>query len=340
MRLVKQGDPNFFKNRRILMVHLEFTSVCNQTCSYCLEDNGNPDKIKENYSDENKILDAIAKIFAVAKDDDFIGFIIAGGEPTLQPAFENVVAKILARENTSILLTTNLSQNVEYYERINIPMVTSLHLESHNPTEYLEKTKKLHHLIAHTRIMAHPQKMDIVEQTYKDFLEASKGTPLSFAVERIFPYGSYNPNYKAEYLEKFKNMPPMDCEYPQSLKDKLGLIENSFYRSFWYYDDNTIKKDGPANFKDFYCERNLLVVQGDGTIKMCWCHDPKVNIFDTDTLPKDIFSTVICEHNDCPMGFASLMAKFSNIKYAPKYIQKENLPKHSLKKRIKKLLHI
>lgn len=334
MKLIKQGDENFFKNRRILVVHLEFTSVCNQTCSYCLEDNGNPDKIKENYSAGNKMLGAVAKIFAVAKPDDFIGFIIAGGEPTLQPNFDEIVAKILARKNTSILLTTNLSQSVEYYEKLDVPMVTSLHLEAHNPKEYLDKTIKLHHLIAHTRIMAHPQKMELVEQTYNDFKNASKNTPLSFAVEKIFGFGSYNPNYDEKDLEKFKNMPPMDCEYPQSLKDKLGLMENAFYRSLWHYDDKSTSKDGDINFKDFYCERNLLVVQGDGTVKMCWCDDPKVNIFDTDKLPKDIFSTVICEHKNCPMGFATLMAKFSQIKYAPKYCKKQKLIKIYIKKRL------
>ncbi|MBT3392816.1 MAG: 4Fe-4S cluster-binding domain-containing protein [Elusimicrobiaceae bacterium] len=340
MKLIKQGDENLFKNTRVLVIHLEFTSVCNQTCSYCLEDNGNPDKIEEKFSDPNKMLSAIDKIFEITKPSDFIGFIIAGGEPTLQPSFKEVVSKILSRKNTSILLTTNLSQSVEYYETLNVPMVTSLHLESHNPKDYLEKTKKLHHLIAHTRIMAHPQKMDIVEQTYKDFLEASKQTPLSFAVEKIFGFGSYNPNYAEKDLEKFKNMPPVDCEYPQNLKDKLGLLENAFYRSLWYYYDNTIKKDGSINFKDFYCERNLLVVQGDGTVKMCWCYDPKVNIFNTQKLPNDIFSTIICKEETCPMGFAGLMAKFADKKFAPKYIKTKNLPKHSFRERIKKLLHI
>ncbi len=340
MKLIKQGDPNFFKNRRILIIHLEFTSICNQTCSYCLEDNGNPDKIKENYSVESKLLGAITKIFAVANDDDFIGFVITGGEPTLQPAFENVIAKILSRKNTSVILTTNLSQSPEYYERINIPMVTSLHLDSQNPKEYLEKTKKLRHLIAHTRIMAHPKKMDLVEQTYKDFLETSKQTPLSFAVERIFPYGNYNPNYNPEYLEKLKDMPPVDCEYIQSLKDKLGLMENAFYRSLWHYDNKITKKDGTTNFKYFYCERNLLVVQGNGTVKMCWCYDPKVNIFDTDKLPENIFSTVICGHKNCPMGFATSVAKFLNKKDAPEYLNKKNLPRLSLRKGIKKLLHM
>ena len=69
MKLIKQGDENLFKNTRVLVIHLEFTSVCNQTCSYCLEDNGNPDKIEEKFSDPNKMLSNLFLYKPVVQDE-------------------------------------------------------------------------------------------------------------------------------------------------------------------------------------------------------------------------------------------------------------------------------
>ena len=40
MELVKQGGESFFGNTKTFFVHLEYASVYNRKCSYCMEGNG------------------------------------------------------------------------------------------------------------------------------------------------------------------------------------------------------------------------------------------------------------------------------------------------------------
>lgn len=323
MQLVRHGNPLLFGDTRVLVVHLEFTSVCNRQCSYCLEFNGDPNKLREEFSNETKMLEAIDKIFKIARDDDFIGFIIAGGEPTLQPSFKTVINKINARKNTAILLTTNFTQLADYYNELDVPLIVSLHLENNCTKTLFNKLKAVRHLIAHLRIMAHPRKEQEVKAMYAKALELSKEIPLDFAVERIFPFGNYK-YYTDDYLSWVNSAERHRCEYNKYLKDKLGLLSEFMHGGIWHrLDENgNLTTEGDAyNLFNFYCERNLLVLYKDGKILMNWCYDPNINIFNVDELPADLFSTVRCTRN-CTFGFTSACPKFRSIEYAPKYIKK------------------
>jgi organic radical activating enzyme len=331
MKLVRQGDAQYFGRNRVILVHFEFTGICNQSCSYCLEGNGNPNKIRELPSEEKILLNSLDKIFNSVCDDDHLGFILVGGEPTVQPAFEATVAKILSRTNTFVILTTNLQQSFEYYNKLNIPIVASMHVESADPKEYLEKVKKLSHLVAHVRIMAHPTKMDVVRQAYFDFLDAATNFPISFAVEEIFDYGDFHSSYAEKDLEFVRETKPVECVYPTELQSKLGILNNLFYRYSWFFKTTSEiaeVSEGPDNFKGFYCERNLLIVRADGSLLLgCGCASVDYNINNVIQLPTSLFSTVICHKDSCgrKFGFSLLLPKYSKYCYAPEYIRKTQL---------------
>jgi glycosyltransferase involved in cell wall biosynthesis/organic radical activating enzyme len=329
VELIRQGNREYFKNKTIL-IHLEFTEVCNQHCSYCLEGNGDLNKPRPNFSKEEDMLGTIDKIFKAYDKDVRLGFVHVGGEPTLQPSFRKVADKIKTRETAFQILTTNFTQSVEYYRSLDIPLITSLHFDSQDPEAWLVKTLQLNDLVAHTRIMAHPQKMDLVRKAYELFCQAAKEHPLSFAVEIINPFGDYMPNYAEEDLEYIKNAKPVDCVYPQSLQKKLGILNDLFYRYNWTYLDKNrtiIKKsEGTDNFKNFYCERDMLIIHKDGKMETGWyCEKSDVNIYDAQDLPDGLIRTVVCDREKCPMSFAAQFPKYKSLEYAPNYVDKLDL---------------
>jgi glycosyltransferase involved in cell wall biosynthesis/organic radical activating enzyme len=329
MELITQGNEGLFKNKTILF-HFEFTEVCNQHCSYCIEGNGNLNKPKPHFSKEEDMLGTLDKIFQAFEENVRLGFILVGGEPTLQPCFKKVVDKIKSRKNTFQILTTNFSQSAAYYRELDIPLVTSLHFESQDLDAWLDKTMQLSDLIAHTRIMAHPRKMDLVKNAYRLFSEAAKEYPLSFAVEEIVAYGNYKPNYNKQDLEYIKNTKPVDCVYPQSLQEKLGVLSDLFYRFIWTYKDengNIVKKnDGTDNFRNFYCERNMLVIHADGKLRIGWhCDELDINMYKIQNLPRNLIKTVVCNKEKCPVSFAAQFPKYKSMEYAPDYINVSDL---------------
>ena len=339
MELVRQGDIEQFEKETKLF-HFEFTSICNQHCSYCLEGNFNPDKPKDDYSMAKDLLGTLDKIFKAYDEDIMLGFILVGGEPTLQTYFIDVVNKIKSRKNAFQVLTTNFSQSIEYYKELDIPLVTSMHLDSQEPEAWLEKTLALKDLVAHTRIMAHPQKMEKVIKTYNLFMEASKTVPLSFAVEEIFDFTinvknfpiDYKANYSKNDLDFVRNCKPVDCTLSESLNNKLGILKNMFYRSQWYCKDEkgeiTVKMEDVEknNFKNFFCERSMIIIRADGHLAYGWgCYESSKNIYKNKTFPKHEVKTVVCQKACCPLSMGSTIPKYKNINYAPDYAKKPKL---------------
>ena len=319
--LIKQGEKSLFdSDKRNLYVHLEFTSVCSRYCSYCIDGNWDINKPIEPFSNENQMLNAIDKIFNLT--DDPISFIIVGGEPTLQPSLPKVIEKIRSRENTGIVLTTNGTQSVEYYKSLDVPLAVSVHFDNNDVYTLTEKILHLKDLVAHARIMAHPDKLNEVKELYNLYVNMQFDELLpsfNFVVERVNPIEGYEPNYSNEYLDYFPSIGPYDCEYFENLKNKLGGLQNFFYRHTWWYDGFE-QSYGDQNFKDFYCERNMLVLQSDGKILMNWCFDPQLNIF-TDDLPSDLFKTVKCDKDFCGGGYTASLPKWRYTENKPKYIK-------------------
>jgi glycosyltransferase involved in cell wall biosynthesis/organic radical activating enzyme len=327
--LIRQGNKEHFKNKTMLF-HFEFTDACNLHCSYCIEGNWDLNKPKPSFSKEEDMLGALDKIFEAYDEDVRLGFILVGGEPTTQPCFRMVVDKIKSRKHAFQILTTNFTKSVEYYRELDIPLVTSLHFDSQDLNAWLDKTLQLNDLIAHTRIMAHPGKMDLVKNAYRLFSEAAKEHPLSFAVEEIVAFGNYKPNYIEQDLEYIRNSKPVDCVYPLSLQNKLGVLNDLFYRLNWTYinGNGTVieENEGTDNFKNFFCERNMLIVHADGRLCIGWyCEDLEINMYEIQKLPENLVKTIVCNREKCPVSFGGQFPKYKSMEYAPNYVNKLDL---------------
>ena len=325
--LVKQGNDLFFGKQRFLITHLEFTDVCNCHCSYCIEGNGNRNRMNDAFSDETKMVKLIEKIYRKIQPEDFMLFIIAGGEPTLQPSLKSVITKIQSRKNVAIIITTNFTQSAEFYKDLNIPLIVSLHLEDNNIDQFLEKLEKCYELIAHVRIMACPELFDEFKIACLKMGTLHKRLPLNIATEKIVPGPNYIPNYSREYLDflvKWRMRTVID--YPESLNTKLGIAKGFFHFPEWWVLTEgklTMIPDYTASFIGMYCERNFISIEKTGKLWLSWCCDSGLNVFDLDELPSNLFENVICKKTSCPMSFLAALPKYKSIEYAPEYLKKK-----------------
>ena len=245
MKYVAQGVKEAFE-RKHMIFHLEFTEICNQNCSYCMEGNAIEEKPKPEPSKKEDMVGTIEKIFAAYDESYDLYFALIGGESILQPSFMDVVNKIRSRKNTYMMLTTNFCESVEFYRELDIPLTTSLHFDHHEPEPWLEKTLQLQDLIGITRIMAHPDKLDKVKEAYDLFKEASKNNQVTCNVGELLTIDvdvngyqvKYDPKYTDEQREFIRSMKPIICEYSESLRKKLGLFAGAFLREEYFYRDN------------------------------------------------------------------------------------------------------
>lgn len=343
MRYVAQGLTEAFE-RKHMMFHLEFTEVCNQRCSYCLEGNFDDNKPKPKASKKEDMIGTVEKIFKAFDESYDLYFVLIGGECTLQPHFMDVVNKIKSRKNTYMLLTTNFSHSIEFYRELDIPLITSVHFEFHEPKPWLEKTLKLQDLIAHTRIMAHPDKLDKVKELYELLKESSKNNQVSCDVGELLNINMdvngytvrYNPNYSQEQLEFIRSLKPIICEYPDELSKRLGIFKGALLREEHFYKNkgSLVKGEkGSNNFKGWYCQRSVNRILGDGQIVYSWCEEGRHHrLYSEDKYPKSEVGPIICYRSGCNIDFLNaVVPKYKSIKEAPAYMDKKYLLKLRLK---------
>jgi sulfatase maturation enzyme AslB (radical SAM superfamily) len=360
LNIVANGSEFAFNNKHMIL-HMDLPEICNQHCSYCIIGNNFPEKPRSKLWTKEQFNEVLDKIFKTYDKDTCLGFVWAGGEPTLHPYFEEAVQKVKDRGNTYQILTTNLSKPVEYYKKLDIPIVVSLHLEFLTPKDCLEKILQLQDLTAFVRIMAFKEKFEEAKQAYLLFEEASKNNNISFKVFEIFAYDyelnnyriHYDPEYTKEQIEYLNNNKPI-IKYSAALKEKLGILDGAFFGDLWkaadckgkthalnvkqYYDNFKCNDDECGRiveareafrtYKGWYCQMTVNRILADGTLSIAWCEfaTQKYNLFKQDypkMLPR------ICPHDLCmPLVnrfICAIVPKYKSIKYAPKYQAKSAL---------------
>ena len=332
-QLIKQGSEFQFKNETKIF-HFEFTPYCNQNCPYCIEGNFDLSLPKPPFSKSDDVLGALDKIFAAYDESITLGFIIVGGEPTLQPSFLDFVKKIKTRRNTQMILTTNFTQSVDYYKKLDIPLIPSVHLEYHNPKDWLEKTIELKDLIVSTRIMAHPKKMDKVREVISLFEENCIEHNLTYEVAGIMSVNTTRDgkelNYECSYNdidnEYLSNLKPHQGKYSVKLTNQASLFIEIFSPPTWVYitDGNLEQKTqeySQGEFKGWFCEHSLITIDCNGNIKYGWgCYRySKVNLFSSSVFPKHEVKAIICKEKICGMSYAHVLPKYRKIHNRPQF---------------------
>jgi organic radical activating enzyme len=281
-----QGDDP----RKTCFVKLVITRGCNQKCHYCLWNSVNvrSTKILTMERFEN-----IVK-FMKTQDREFYEFTFYGGEPTLNPYLHEMVDRLISafgKKLRNVTMLTNLSKDVEYYERFPdvVRLITSLHTEECDVNEWIEKAIVLKDRLSIVKVV-------LCDENLKDVLRicddhSKKFVPGTFTVQTVYQASDAT----VRECERLVT----DDTFVTDGKDTIDLV----------CDDTVIVKDGmnvdPKEVKNVNSFQGMLCSAGfwimeNGDVHKCAMElkrKPIMNLYD-DGLRK-LFRWSVCEHDQC-----------------------------------------
>lgn len=203
---------------------LLLTNKCNYECEYC--DQRNFRKSQDMSIDTVKAILEYCKLVTKNK----ISFHLFGGEPTLNPDIFEIV-DLIKLYNYEICMTTNLSQSVDFYKKLDITTVASYHHE-YTDKAWIERANALD--LKHISLMWQPSCSEEIRM-------------LNNSLENkciIVPIDQYIDNGFDNFQNTFKDKTPFEYE-----------IEQNHY----------IGKSG----KRLFCSSGLIIDES-GDVHYCW----------------------------------------------------------------------
>jgi MoaA/NifB/PqqE/SkfB family radical SAM enzyme len=264
---------------------------CNLDCAYC------PEYIHDNHSPHTDIENFKATVAVLNALETPVRLSLTGGEPSVHPKIEELLAAINAAENISwVSMTTNGTRTGKWYvdqSQYLDQYVFSLHYEK-NKTSIMENiiafaSAKLDTKIL-VHIMAHHKYMDAVKQDALRFQSLN----IPYVVRRIrWTEGNHD-------LFDDMRYDPYDLEW---IKNATATVEpNCLIDNFdQMMHANDVIKLHLNQFKDWSCNAGIesLMINWDGEVYRATCRvgGSLGNIYNGSFIvPQD---AVICTRNWC-----------------------------------------
>lgn len=257
---------NRWDHKNSLKVEWNLGKRCNYDCSYCpssIHDNSSP------HTDIELLKQTVDKLFSIGKP---LRISFTGGEPTVHPKFEDLLAYIKDKGPEYISVTTNGTRNNKYYESLPVNnIVFSMHFE--DPWERVAETIVLFSLFnwkydAHIQVnlMAHHLHMDEVRKC-SEYLEKNK---IPYVVRRLrWTEGDHDVFDDNRYTKE-------DLEWVLSKDAQVKpntFIHYSDNREMKILHSNDVIKLHLNQFKGFTCNAGLesLMINWDGEVSRATC---------------------------------------------------------------------
>jgi len=271
---------------------------CNYDCTYCpsiIHDNSSP------HTDIDLLKSSIDKLVTLGKP---IRLSFTGGEPTVHPHFEDLIAYAKEKGISWISVTTNGTRKAEWYDQLPVDQyVFSVHFEYDwmrvvNTIEILGTMNKN----IMVNIMAHHKHM-------KDVLTATgrlDGESIPYAIRRIrWTEGNH---------DLFDDM-RYDIKDLQWIKSKEATIKgNCIIDDEEIIHANDIIKLNRNQYKGWSCNAGIesLMINWDGDVHRATCRvgGSLGNIYHgTFTIPKD---SIVCTRDFCTCAADIPLTKYAN----------------------------
>ena len=249
-----------------LILQIYINRICPYRCSYCYVRCTENERWGSFFCDEE-----IDTIIETIQNSDFknIGFVILGGEPTVQPNFENILIKFLnlKNKNSVIDILSNSYKSLDEQKSIFLKLKdyssriiweftyhSYLHLNNNNFLDKVLFIKDNYADIA-VSVMLSKNKQDI--PYIKDII--LKLLKNNILVQPTFIIDPINDHLKPDYENLFKEYSFLDL-IPRKLEfvDKDG---NKFY-----FNDYDIQRYNLTSFTGWFCENNVWCINNDGYI--------------------------------------------------------------------------
>ncbi|MEI0447621.1 radical SAM protein [Brachyspira intermedia] len=307
---------------------------CNYNCSYCFGHS----KIDNNFTSLEKVKHAVNEIFKINKKS--YQFNLLGGEVTYYPYFMDMVKYIYSFDkDTSILLVTNGSKNIEYFENLlsvvgnnKFDCILSAHLEYSN-LEHIKSLIKLfnkYNQKLSINIMMHPNMKDMVEHYFNELVKFRESNEFYISLVELREPPDFS-NIDSRY----------DDDFFKWIDNARNIIKNycrdNEHMGYFTINNNGIKKDvnithslalrnNLKKFSNFYCSGgiNLIRINIDGTYYpgICEVFDKVGNIYYENINIYKLSQYKICTSKQCGCITNDILNKYKDKNYADNDVKK------------------
>lgn len=280
---------------------------CNYNCQYCY--NG---RVRTHIKIDLNLLSMLAQqIYALTHRK--IAIELIGGEPTLHPKLVDFCKDTIGKEHIqSILIYTNFSQSIEYYQSL-LSIGCILFVSWHgnvNDSEFIDKLMRI--------------------EAYKDHIYVSVMFEHNNIKRSIDVYDRIKDHFSLINMHLIDNSL---CETYQTYDSKY-LVEfnkrtNKDFKNTIIYSDGTTSfltdtdfymQDRRYSFKNWLCNagKDYFYIHFDGSIYNCTNEfydkkKPTMSLYCADILNKIEFKPHICRSNRCSCGQGIVKYNIFNV---------------------------
>lgn len=292
---MKKPIKIFNLKENTLYIQIFTNDTCNYKCWYCYNHMPRTKKLID--------FDVIHKfIFNIKKQTSKkIQLSLIGGEPSIHPNLYSFCKEMNNLDNIEILVSTNLSQSVEFYDKlmdIDVKMLITYHK---NQEEFVEKLSRLKcpDMIESITVMFDPVMFDDCRKTYEMVRSLGFDTNklnLSPVLDSDYEISDL---YTEEQLEVIGNLDKDNCG-----KDFKIMFED---KTIEYVSYNDLMNYRLLNCRGWKCNVGMEYLDIDitGNVYNCKFHNPEplCNLYETNG--KFILPTkpVICKSQHCNICF-------------------------------------
>ena len=317
---------------------------CNYKCSYCF----GQDILKKDFIPIEKLKSAVDKIFKIKKD--YYTFTLLGGEVTYHPDFLELVKYIYSFDaKISILLISNASRNIEYFDKLlsyvgnnEFSMNFSVHFEyaDLNHVKELIKLFNKYKYTINVDLMLHPEYKEKIYKFFDELIDMKKYYFFNFGMTELREppdFSKIDSRYDQDFFDWIDNakkiianvksnvlpFPKKHMAFPQSyfIKNTNNSIENI------NLNHDLALRNNLKQFKGFYCcgGINLLSIDSNGNYRGGVCGQFPIigNIYNDEDLDLYKLSKYVkCNLFQCGCSSNDRLNKYRDEKEAKKYALK------------------
>lgn len=308
-----------------ILVDWNIGTYCNYNCVYCSPEIHNKNI---NHLTYNQIIDATELLCSCFKDKNLV-LSITGGEPTTNPNLLLVCKSLYKKENIRIIITTNGTQSISYYNDIlqyvdHITFSQHFHKDQQSKI-FLNKLKKINNIYKdkiNVQVMCHGELFNNVKKS----VEFYKTHNISYTLRRIRPVhiDKTNPNINALqpstiYNDTYLSWILQESDIYKSTSPTTRIIyKNNNDIVYESINTNKITANKLNSFKDWICYAGVesLIIWPNGDIHRC-VHEVggKLGNILTNTIDDLNIQPIICTSYKCNCVTDINATKAINQKY-------------------------
>ena len=318
-----------------LEINWQLLKGCNYKCSYCF----GQELLSKDFIPLEKLKLAVDKIFQIEKE--YYTFTLLGGEPTYHPDFLELIKYIYSftNKNISILVVSNASRNVEYFEKLlqcvgnnKFDMMFSVHFEYADIEHVKEIIFLFNKYKKNIRIhfMLHPNYQEKIKSYFDKIIELKKDYNFIFELIELSEPPNFNKidsRYTKDFFEWIDNSKKIIDDIAKN--SDFNLFPNSYFldkNGNNMHIRHTLSVRNNLNvFKGFYCCAgvSLISIEPNGNYRGAVCSEFPIvgNIYDNEDINWiKLINIKKCNLDRCGCITNDRCNKYRNINNAKIYI--------------------